>query len=1217
MSSPVEQRSPFVRFVDAFLQEENIKWVLGLGVCILLGSSLRLVTSHWQEYTPVWKYVILLGYTVAVFALGELSYHRLGLRKTGTVLMALTVLLIPLSFLALHWVRPAADFRTFDWLHQAGLTALLAANLVWSAAAAQRIFRHFLRRTQPTFLVSYLTLCVAGAVVPGLPTAWAPILALALWAVFAAGTAKVNRHVFWLTEEHRLPRICGFFPIALLGAQFAAVFALGLASHLTPPWMGLLCVLVALPVLLTADAVARVFEQRTGGLVRPIPWSISGPLTAGIVLCAAGLVLALTGWPGSPVVVPAAVLAAVAMGIVAHRTGQTAFVWAMLFGVALAYQTCPVLFRGILLQLRDQATAAVHEPRLPFAFYGLTYCPLIAACTLFAALLRRRGEALFAKPLRLVATVLPWLLLGVSFTHPSAVLPVALVSCVTFVAQGLLFRERQCFVPAAIAFLAAAYGTTGFALRVWGWDVGVEAALLTWTVAAGLLFVPGALCDRWSRTLQWSGTKAAGSEAICQILSLLATIVAAGAWVALLSGRVMNGGSAPATVSAILISVLLASHALRWLKPGLGELTLTFATYAAQLHVLHQGWTFDGNVAALCGLLLGQWLLSYGLERVPQTRLARAFGLAATRVSACGLSVLFCLTAIQWIGTHFFHGSFPWGTSLLLLAWGLDAARRSGESGAAAVAWSAVFLFCGAAWTLAMGSATAAAWWLAIWTLTGLTLLLLRQSLYALWHLDVDTGEVFLLDEPEWTRCAFQRGMKTWLSPLAEMIPGLFLGVAVVSLAFLGWPQRFAGLLALLGLVAAQRCRLCESVPAIYWPLWNWQLLLAGAAALSGVQGPAFSLTPADLAACGLPLAALAAASAWAFEWPRLRRRIPDGEVLKVHQTLLVALTGTLLFAALTLHGGRLWPAADLGWAASAFAMLAATLFASAVRTQDRERVWWGEIVLLGAVGYFTLIGAIAPLSLQFSCVLLAAALLMWTIGRGTADSGRFAVLADPFQQTAFWLPLVLWPLAVLRHFDGPTVWTGANSLPLLCTAAFYFWRGMERRQVATVSLSALILNTACALLWSELHWTDPQLFLIPIGLSVLAITELLHREIPAEYHDPLRYVGSLAILVSPTFHIVQGSWLHILTLMLAAVAVALAAIGLRIRALLYTGTAFLLADLVALVARGSVDQPNLLWIVGVALGASIIALGAACENHRETLLARLRGLAAELELWK
>ena len=57
----------------------------------------------------------------------------------------------------------------------------------------------------------------------------------------------------------------------------------------------LLSNLVALHVLATADAVAKVFQQRTGDLVRPLPWPISGPLALGLTLCAAGVILAGSG----------------------------------------------------------------------------------------------------------------------------------------------------------------------------------------------------------------------------------------------------------------------------------------------------------------------------------------------------------------------------------------------------------------------------------------------------------------------------------------------------------------------------------------------------------------------------------------------------------------------------------------------------------------------------------------------------------------------------------------------------------------------------------------------------------------------------------------------------------------------------------------------------------------------------------------------------------
>ena len=75
MSSSSEQRSPIVRFFETFFQEQNIKWMLGVGMLILIGSSLMLVTSHWDAYTPLWKSVILLGYTVGVHVAGQVNFQ--------------------------------------------------------------------------------------------------------------------------------------------------------------------------------------------------------------------------------------------------------------------------------------------------------------------------------------------------------------------------------------------------------------------------------------------------------------------------------------------------------------------------------------------------------------------------------------------------------------------------------------------------------------------------------------------------------------------------------------------------------------------------------------------------------------------------------------------------------------------------------------------------------------------------------------------------------------------------------------------------------------------------------------------------------------------------------------------------------------------------------------------------------------------------------------
>ncbi len=228
-SEPTPVPRPFlVRFFDNFLQDRNIKWMLMLGMLILLGSSLLLVTAHWDTYTPAWKYVIFLCYAVAIFGMGEWTRHRLALPRTATVLQILTVLLVPITFVVLHWVQ-----REKGGLPATGLNVVLGGlNVLFAVVAARNIFCYFLRGHQPTFVAGYLLLAVAGALVPGLPAEWSPIIAPALWAVFAVASVKVNRRVFWLTEEQRAPRIFGFFPILLLGLQFLMVFALHAPNNL-------------------------------------------------------------------------------------------------------------------------------------------------------------------------------------------------------------------------------------------------------------------------------------------------------------------------------------------------------------------------------------------------------------------------------------------------------------------------------------------------------------------------------------------------------------------------------------------------------------------------------------------------------------------------------------------------------------------------------------------------------------------------------------------------------------------------------------------------------------------------------------------------------------------------------------------------------------------------------------------------------------------------
>jgi hypothetical protein len=213
--------------------------------------------------------------------------------------------------------------------------------------------------------------------------------------------------------------------------------------------------------------------------------------------------------------------------------------------------------------------------------------------------------------------------------------------------------------------------------------------------------------------------------------------------------------------------------------------------------------------------------------------------------------------------------------------------------------------------------------------------------------------------------------------------------------------------------------------------------------------------------------------------------------------------------------------------------------------------------------------------------------------------------------------PALLTAMAVLRELSGPTVTIDPlNTLTLFGSAAVYFHQGLVRSRRRYLILALAITNAALMLTWRGLHIYDAQAYCVPVGLSIIAMVQLLKRELPKSAHDPLRYAGALVMLVSPMFAIVGGSWLHLFTLLALCVFVILLAIGLRLRALVHTGAAFLLADLVMMVIRSSIDHPSLLWICGLALGGGVIALAAFCERHREQVLSRIRLLSAELATW-
>lgn len=1213
MNTRSDERTAFERFLDAFFQERNIKWMLAVGVLVLLASSVMLVSMNWQNYGWFWKHAVLLAYTGVVYAAGRICYFRLALRRTGTVLLALTVFLLPLGFVALGWLHdtPSAQQTVTGWWDGALLAVLFAVQMAFSAAAAGQIFNHFFSTPPRTFTAAYLMLSAAGGWAHHMPTAWALPAVLTLWAVFTVGTIKINRHVFWLGEKHRTPKIFEFFPIALLGTQFLALFGMFFAVPLLDwfeafdpcgySWFGLGCLLVAYPILSTADTVARVFEQRTGGLVRPLPWSVVTPFGIGLMLCVLGLGLAgsalLEGQSHPYALVPTAALAALTMLIVARRTRSVAFVWAMLLTATLAYQFSPAFFQDLARQVVQSAAKAVHEPKkLPYAFYGLTYLPLVLTLLVSAKVLLKRGTEWFARPIQQYAIGLSLLLLATSLGHIKAMLPVALAMTGVFALATVLFRQRLLAWPALVSFGLAAGGLSAFCEQVLMWPEWKHCELTCLGSAALLLLAGGTFIDRWLQRLNPQRE----CPAHCRWVSLLLTIACVWGWIWQWIG-VSWGVPHPGWPTGGLLAVAFLAHGWRWRWAPLSVAALGFAQLYGIGLALHQG--VDGtDVFNLVAVQLAlQWLAGYVLQKRPTWRLSQAYGTANQWVCVGGLGTIAAVaTGFSVMTLAGLDALDLWPGQLLAVVWMFDTARRYRVDAGGWFGCLCGMLLVGAAakyaftWNDLKGLPL-------VWASTAVALIPVWQWL---------RRRVEGLTEPN------QRG--AWLAvtlPIGGTVVSVLWTVAVGSilsfepLVMIAGAVAFAGLLLTAAIDRKPLFRVLALVPA------NWQLLGWLVWLLARDVSSVFDFEQSDLMSVSLPLSLAAAASLWAWTLGTRNQRVDVADVALFQRVSLGLMAGLMLVVSLA-HDALL--PHQILLAAAVFALLALHEFFTACRRQSEESVWTAQAILAVGVAYFAWFRVIHFGRGISMFVVFAAGVLFWIVSQVVRRWPAGAIMARPLKQTALVLPAVTVMIALYRHFAGPGhLFPGHNSLAVLLAGGFYFWRGIEQQHRGYLVAAGAALNAALAILWQDLSLTDPQFYLVPLGVSVLVLVQMFRQEIPRDWHDPLRYLGAALILVTPSFQIVDGSVPHMVYLLVGSISIVLVSMGLRVRALLYAGSGFLLADLVAMITNASRHNMNVLWITGLGVGAAVVVVAAICENHREDLLQRMRQLAARLEAWE
>jgi hypothetical protein len=519
-------RRPVFDLLSAFLEEQNIRWGELIGGLLIVGCSIALVISFWAKIAerPFVKFFLFNGVTAALFGLGLHAAHRWKLRTTSRAVLMISILLVPLNFLAIAaFTESSLSPFTFSAAGEAISVALFAAL----CAAAGRIVTP-----------RNVWLLVVGVLVPSMmellvrrwvnPAAEVSVL-LAIGAVPTAAYAAVNILALWrqrpvqggqahCSAERSVAAPDAAGPtnepdpgladwpreiLALLGATaFAAALPLGLLAFKTgriEATVHQLAILISAGGL-TPLAVGLFLWQRLTGK------SQATQRTAGLSIAVAGMLLLLAGvvlaWPDPAAMLPTAILVAVVLSAAAVSFRLAEIHCAAVVCLTLAYLTGWHLAAGRLIWRGQDANQAIHA--FVSGASGQALVPLVAIYFVAAALLggwlRRlrdaRAVALAAAGVAaLSAGLVGWFGFGVAGDPMHVTWIYALYGIAACAAATRMAWRSALWIGAGLTLAASVQGVVYLAAERWP-------LALPWGVAlaleATLMMAAAAVCRIWS-----------------------------------------------------------------------------------------------------------------------------------------------------------------------------------------------------------------------------------------------------------------------------------------------------------------------------------------------------------------------------------------------------------------------------------------------------------------------------------------------------------------------------------------------------------------------------------------------------------------------------------------------------------------------------------------------------------------------------------------------
>ncbi|MEX0269347.1 hypothetical protein AB3R30_09395 [Leptolyngbyaceae cyanobacterium UHCC 1019] len=214
---------------------------------------------------------------------------------------------------------------------------------------------------------------------------------------------------------------------------------------------------------------------------------------------------------------------------------------------------------------------------------------------------------------------------------------------------------------------------------------------------------------------------------------------------------------------------------------------------------------------------------------------------------------------------------------------------------------------------------------------------------------------------------------------------------------------------------------------------------------------------------------------------------------------------------------------------------------------------------------------------------------------------------------------IVLPAIAILLTGWGSTIQT------LLIVAAFYGWLSSAERRVSFSYISVLLADWAILRMLSERGALEPLWIAAVIGASLLYWVQVEPSLRSPNNRETRHWLRCLAtgIISLTAFYQAQIGIAGVLPLLVGLGAIAIdlafifAGVLLKIRALLYVGTASFILQVLWQVWRFISDYSLVLWAIGIAVGLLLIWIAATFEARRSQVNSLLQRWIVELDDWE